>query len=384
MAPPSGGGGQGSQDSSTSLMWVLILLFVVGVAVWYFAGNYLIIAYLKFKSVELFFLSFFTSQLDVVRQWIAVMPPEQIGFADLKNVASVIGDYFKIPVMVILGLCAVYVYHHDPTRRYKRTYDMKAFLNAERENWPQINPIAHLDLVKEDINKGPWAMSMPPMQFAKRYQLLEEEILPLQEGQLSKDQKLGVKLKRGEANKIFALQLGGLWTRPSDLPIHVKALFVAFVARTEGDNQVSVDLLTQIARSSLNGKLNFTGVEALIEKYQAKKVVKKLAAKHAYTLTFMASLLELARASGVLATAEFLWLKPVDRRMWYMLNNVGRQTAFCEVAGPFSHWLTEKELGRKISAPMIDGAAQALELALSEIVYKPDRDLEAQRLGIEE
>ena len=56
-----------------------------------------------------------------------------------------------------------------------------------------------------------------------------------------------------------------------------------------------------------------------------------------YALTLMGSMLELARADGVLAVAEFIWLKPVDRRLWYMLGSAGRQTPFVEVSGPSSH-----------------------------------------------
>ncbi len=35
-------------------------------------------------------------------------------------------------------------------------------------NWPQITPVLDLDLIKTDIDKGPWAMAMTPMQFCKR------------------------------------------------------------------------------------------------------------------------------------------------------------------------------------------------------------------------
>ncbi len=51
---------------------------------------------------------------------------------------------------------------------------------------------------------------------------------------------------------------------------------------------------------------------------------------------------------GVQASADFLWLKPIDRRLWYMLNTVGRQTPFAEVAGPYAHWLAEREMGKRI------------------------------------
>lgn len=83
-------------------------------------------------------------------------------------------------------------------------------------------------------------------------------------------------------------------------------------------------------------------------------------------------MLEAARTDGVLATAEFIWLKAVDRRLWYMLNSVGRKTAFPEVAGPFAHWKIEKRLRRPLKVPMVDTAVDAMEEAISEIIYKPD------------
>lgn len=79
-----------------------------------------------------------------------------------------------------------------------------------------------------------------------------------------------------------------------------------------------------------------------------------------------------ARADGVQASSDFLWLKPIDRRMWYVLNTVGRQTPFVEAAGVFAHWRAEKEMGKRIVVPMVEEATNALELALKEIVYKPD------------
>ena len=86
----------------------------------------------------------------------------------------------------------------------------------------------------------------------------------------------------------------------------------------------------------------------------------------------MASMLEGAREDGVQASADFLWVKPLDRRFWYMMNTVGRQTPYVEVAGPFAHWIAEKEAGRKLLVPMVEEATNALELALKEVVYRPD------------
>ena len=86
----------------------------------------------------------------------------------------------------------------------------------------------------------------------------------------------------------------------------------------------------------------------------------------------MASMLELARTDGVLASAEFLWLKPLDRKLWYMLNSVGRQTAVPEIAGAFAHWTAEKKTKRALRVPMVDEAAKSLEVAMKEIIYEAD------------
>ena len=85
-------------------------------------------------------------------------------------------------------------------------------------------------------------------------------------------------------------------------------------------------------------------------------------------------MLEVARVDGVLATAEFLWLKPVDRRFWYMMNSVGRQVSVVEVSGPFAHWLAEKKVGRALKTPMVKEAVVALEEAMEGILVVNKED----------
>jgi len=149
-------------------------------------------------------------------------------------------------------------------------------------------------------------------------------------------------------------------------------LFAVFAARVAGDTKEPYDLLMKIAGSSNSGKLDFSGVNELLEKHRDHKAVQEITKKHAYVLSVMASLLNGARYTGVLATADFLWLKLVDRRLWYMLSSVGRQVPFIEVAGPFAHWRYEVALERPFRTPMIENATRGLERALKEQVYTED------------
>src|SRR6202000_266159 len=111
--------------------------------------------------------------------------------------------------------------------------------------------------------------------------------------------------------------------------------------------------------------------KAVIKKHQNAQNVQEILARHAYLLTVMSSLLEASREDGVVPSAEFLWLKPLDRRLWYMLNSIGRQTPYAEVGGPFAHWRAEKEMGRRSLVPMIDEAIKALEVAVKEVKLTP-------------
>jgi intracellular multiplication protein IcmP len=250
----------------------------------------------------------------------------QADFQAIVDVGTTIGNYLRYPAMVLLAFMAFMLYRSNATLKFKTVFSMNRLKMAEIAIWPQITPIAKLDLVAQDLDKGPWAMSKTPLKFAKDNNLLREE---------KKDGKVVAVLLPGNAHRVFALQLGVLWTGFEKLPVHVQALFAIFAARANRDRDGANKLLEQIAESAINGhQLNFAGIRPLfVKNCNNNKVIGKILGQHAYVLTIMASLLELARTDGVLASAEFLWLKPLDRRLWYMLNTVGRRTAVPEIAG---------------------------------------------------
>lgn len=370
-----GGGQQASQpDGSSGILWGIAALFVFGGAVWYLYKKYIIAAYFKLKLAEISLISFFTHNLDDVRTTIITTDPEKFKVEDVMQVGAVVGAYLRIPFVLILIILAFVVYLGNSTRVFKRTYDMRVLANLEKVNWPQITPVLGLDLIGTDIDKGPWAMAMTPIQFCKRFGLIQEQRRQPKEGMTRKERaQLEAILIRGAANKIFVVQLGPVWQGVEKLPPHAKALFAVFAARINNDTKSAAELLARISVSSAT-KLDFTGTDALLKKHISTKGVQEIMQSHAYVLTVMAAMLAGARSDGVQASADFLWLKPIDRRLWYMLNTVGRQTPFVEVAGPFAHWVAEKESGRKLLVPFVEEATNALDIALKEIIYKPDEE----------
>lgn len=250
--------------------------------------------------------------------------------------------------------------------RLKATYTMKTLSDLESKNWPLIMPVLDKNLVKESLEEGQWRMADSPIKFAERYKMVKS---------VYERGNHIAKLDRARAEVVMAMQMGPLWTGLEPLPGYVRALFAIFAAKAENDSKGARALLNQIANSSKSGKLNFGGTQELLIKHVRSPKVGRAVGPHAYLLTVMASMLELARTDGVLASSEFLWLKLLDRRMWYMLNCVGRQTPFAEVSGPYSHWIVEKRLRRPLKVPMVGQAVNALDAALSEIIYNPGDEM---------
>lgn len=378
-AAPQGGG---QADHSFDILWGLAAIAVVSAIVWYIYRDQIASFYLTIKIYELSLLSFLGKWVnhpyyfENLRQSLiqARDGAATIGYMDLLNRGASVGMYFRIPIVVLLVALGVIVYITHTGRIFRRTYNMKNFAKLESKNWPQITPVLNLDLIKTDIDTGPWAMALTPMLFCKKYKLLEEVRPVRYEGMSRKDwDKVEVVLKRGEANKIFALQLGPLWMGPEKLPPYARALFAIFAARINADTKPAMKLLTQLSASS-GSKLNYAGVTALLKKHQDSKLVQNIVRSHAYASTVMASMLKAAREDGVQASADFLWLKPIDRKLWYTLNTVGRQTPFIEVAGVFAHWVAEREAGRKLLVPMVEEATNAVVAALKEVIYRPDEE----------
>jgi intracellular multiplication protein IcmP len=367
-------GGQGG-DNTYSILWSIAAIFLVGGVIWVYFKKYIAITFLTIKLYELSILRLVSGHyFDDLHASILYLltSPDTIQFTDLLTVGRSVGDWLRFPFMILLIILACVVYITNATRSFKHTYGMRDFAKFEQVNWPQISPVVNLDLVKTDIDTGSWAMAMTPMQFCKRHQLLDEVKPQRVEGMSRKDwDKINVVLRKGEANRLFALQLGQLWKGPETLTPYAKALFAVFAARINADSKAAAKLLAQLSASSTT-KLNFNGVNSLLNNHFNTKLVQRVVTSHAYALTVMAAMLATAREDGVQASADFLWLKPIDRKLWYTLNTVGRQTPFVEVAGIYAHWVAEKEAGRKLLVPMVEEATKALEIALKEVVYRPD------------
>jgi intracellular multiplication protein IcmP len=84
--------------------------------------------------------------------------------------------------------------------------------------------------------------------------------------------------------------------------------------------------------------------------------------QHGFEATAMLRALATAREEGgVLAPSQFVWLRAHDRKLWYPLNNLGRQSYHVEALGAMAHFKTERLTARPIPRPRVQSAVQSLK-----------------------
>ena len=367
-----GGGQSGDESSSMDILWGIVAVVAAALAIWYFGKNAIVSTVFTYKLWQLDIAKYVSPHAAALQPYLEYYraDPSQLSFESFQFYMTEVGKFLRYPFAAMLLGMAAYIFFGSSAGKFNKVFTMERMYNAEKKDWPQIVPISKVDLITEPIDKGPWAMALSPMEFAKKFGLLREIKETVSGTRVSeRGTRLKVEVVKTKAAAVFASQIGREFESIEALPLHTKALFAAFLAKANQDRVGSKKLLDAISTSSETGKYDFTGTDELIKKHRNAKPLAKILARHAYVNTVMASMLEYARSDGVLASADFLWLKPVDRNLWYLLNSIGRQTPFAEVGGPFAHWLVEKDLNHRITTPMVEEAVNGLELAINDILY---------------
>src|SRR5690349_8168257 len=156
-------------DNSLAPFWIIVAIFALCWIIWYFGHAQISYVVLKIRLYEGYLIRLFTPSVTPVLTAIQNTPPADANFNTLAGVSAAIGSYLRYPIAIVLAVLGVAIYFRNPTLKYKKTYSIQTLVDAEKGSNPQIMPVANLDLVNTDIDEGPWAMALTPMQFAKKY-----------------------------------------------------------------------------------------------------------------------------------------------------------------------------------------------------------------------
>ena len=155
-----------------------------------------------------------------------------------------------------------------------------------------------------------------------------------------------------------------------------RALAAAFLAYAGGNKKGCVALLDSVSLSYAENNEqascpvleddSFVGkLEKQWECHSSILNEKCLSIHVAYELPWFMALLYRARQKGVLASSQFLWLRPLDRPLWYALNQCGGRAAWAEGFAPWAHYQAEEKAGKALSDPHVRPAVASLRQALA-------------------
>lgn len=137
-----------------------------------------------------------------------------------------------------------------------------------------------------------------------------------------------------------------------------KVLFALLCAHAFGgregklDYQKACDQLNRSCAGQANGLPNLTVAQWLYTKYRMHESARKLFTVHHWEFTYLFSLFLKAKISGKATHTDFIWLKPLDRVLFYSLNTVGRAVPHAEAGAVFAVYDYETKCARYNRLPL--------------------------------
>lgn len=190
-----------------------------------------------------------------------------------------------------------------------------------------------------------------------------------------KENNIGLKdgkLEQMDAIRTLRLQTGENWNGLEKAPLHVQAIMIMSALNVENDERNLKALRATLAECyTLRLKSVDTEVPKLLAPFLANKTmvqrINKKASRHAFVNTACVAIygwggpIDAWGGKGsVLSSSLFLWVKRVDRTLWYALNNVGRRQFHIEGAGVICHFFVERLHKKSVSDVNVDNALEGV------------------------
>lgn len=365
----------GKQGDGFGVEEIVAAVVVFALILWFAVGGKLsvVMAYIRF--FETWVIGLFSPSSMQVAQSIKAGGFQPMSYDAFTAMMRESGRYARFFCIPLLAVPAAYVLLKSPVDRFRRKHSLKSLLTQEAAIWKEVAPVLAIsDELVRDLSKFP--PSLTEWEFARRHNLLTSE-----EGQTPV-------IDKDRARAVFRRQLGPRWRGFGRLPKHVRVVVAILLIRLDpARSDDAVDIARRVADEfAKNGGIDgvddtfvkdefskfkniadFTKRSSIKQIPSAKEVLNATLRQHAYVYTVVANLFYGAGMSGVFPSALFVWLKQVDRRFWYVLNNCGRYSFHVEALGPYAHWLAERalKLPGGCAFPMIESGVDELEKSLA-------------------
>ncbi|WP_315921687.1 hypothetical protein [Mesorhizobium sp. SP-1A] len=364
---------QRPEEANTTEVVAFVTLFVIAMVlalIWFFARPLILypafaLDYVSIKIIE--FVKGLGPTGQQTRDYVTSIfdgrtnPNDGVSLTDFYAIRNIVGTQTRWIIVPIISVLAGIVLFRMKGKGYSRVFSLggsKKFVGLnhyQSEHWKVTAVSAYFDPDGRDKNILP---ARTPMEWLRDNNIEWENNI----------------LDRDAAEEAFKKQLGKPWTgfEKAELKYQVVAILCALhysrrVVEIDGEKK-NLGLLEREAISIAwaAGNDGTKAMQELVAKYakdeKIQKIISDIMSKHAWSNTALFSILDKARAkAGVLATADMLWLRYIDRDLHYSLNNCGRRRFHTEGAGTVNHYFAELQLDNPIYEPHLEQAIDGIE-----------------------
>lgn len=386
---------------TTLFLWVVVLIVaVLGIPALYAArageinGVLLSLAKGQLKG----FVPFF-DEAQTAWEHITGLDPASLTWERMQAILGYTGKWIRWPFALFLGILGAVSMFMSRTGGLVRRFNMESLLTNNAECFPCLRPVVGRGsylLSPESYDSGSWRIARSPIQFALENGLL----LDVNGAIFTPDQALHNGLASVElsaygnaildeikAAAVLQAQLGDPFRGFDALRTERKALACAFAAYATGDKTGCMGILDAVSVSYVEKEdpacpvLEEHGFEKRLAKLWKRHkgiISEPLIIRHAaFELPWFMAMLTQARKKGVLASSQYLWIRPLDRALWYALNQCGGRAAWAEGFAAWAHYAAEEKVRKALPTPQVLPAVASLKESLSGQGWLADKALAA-------
>src|SRR5271155_1238737 len=369
---PRAPGAIGSDDYTVfSLILICVGLAILGWTAWKLwhaeiSAGALLVAHREMEAIAWVSDRFSQADIEVQRA-----DPAGVEFNDLVRLYRNIGTAFLYPAMALVLALAALVFFRAGNARYTRAFDLEKLMAEQAKTSRSTAAFVGRNLALSGVRAGDPRPADPALHVSEwiaKY--------ALQDG----------RFHEAGARRELVRQLGAEWKGRSSASPTVRCMLAAFALHGVQRRNEAAGLLGLLSEGlptdktdsgdgpekplAFDPKTLAVADRVLAETKAAVWVIEIMDAHH-FTTPGLMSVLNAARLrSGVLAPAQFAFLKLVDRRLWYALHALGFESDALmahphpsmrvEAIGAGAHWAAERAVDVPIPTPEFDSAIAAI------------------------
>jgi intracellular multiplication protein IcmP len=363
-----------SGASESALGWgILAAVFAaLGYLIWWYFDAEIKSGIRWIRYAEMWVASLFVGDLYMVSwqgqpitlkemmQVAASLPADRID-AQFLGLISTVALAPYVPVFILCIICfGAWALRRGPGTEHRNKYNLDTLLKRQANVFPIISPFINFNPAKQPPRP-------PGADVPAELPLFAEALGPEEWIAYNEIPIVDKKLDEQATVKAFAKQLGPRWRGAKNLAPYKQVMLAAFclkAARKRADADTMLGKLALCWSDKGGLKINkalLREAQSVLRNGDLSGATLKKCNQHAWETTALVRALNTAREEGgVLAPAQFVWLRAHDRSLWYSLNNLGRQSFHMEAIGAVTHYKAEKLAQRPIPRPKVMDAVKTL------------------------